>query len=72
MINFDKPKAAKTAEEIAFDNANKDYFDKFGTYYVFDYAAGYSTLQEATADIRRRIKEDDKQKTPEYKPGVDY
>lgn len=72
MIDFNKPERAKTAEEIAFDEANKSYFDKFGKYYVFDYAAGFMTLPEATEDACRRIKENDPQETPEYIPGANY
>lgn len=72
MIDFNKPAREKTPEEKAFDNANKEYTEKFGRPYVFDFASDFATLDETISDIRRRIRENDPQKAPEYEKGVLY
>lgn len=72
MIDFDRKPSQKTADEAAFDALNEKYTEQFGTPYVFDYAAEPLTWEEAIADIRRRIADNDPQPAPVYKPGVDY
>lgn len=72
MIDFDRKPSQKSAEETAFDALQEKYADKFGTPYVFDYAAEPLTWAEATADIQRRIADNDPQTMPDYKKGVKY
>ncbi len=72
MIDFDRKPTKKSEEEIAFDALNEKYTKKFGTQYVFDYAAEPLTWEETLADIRRRIDENDPQPKPEYERGVYY
>ena len=72
MIDFNMPPREKTTEEEQFDELNAEYIKAFGLPYVFDFAAESLTWEETFADMRRRIAENDPQKTPEYKPGVDY
>ena len=62
MIDFNKPAREKTPE----------YTEKFGRPYVFDFASDFATLDETISDIRRRIRENDPQKAPEYEKGVLY
>lgn len=71
MIDFNMQPYPKSAEEQEFDNLNAQYTEKFGDPYVFDFSVSM-TWAEALADIRRRIAENDPQKPPEYKPGVNY
>jgi 2-oxo-4-hydroxy-4-carboxy--5-ureidoimidazoline (OHCU) decarboxylase len=72
MIDFDREPSPKSADEKAFDALNAEYTEKFGAAYVFDYAAEPMTWEEALADIRRRIADNDPQPVPDYEPGVDY
>lgn len=72
MIDFDRKPSPKTAEETEFDALNEEYAAKFGTPYVFDFAAEPMTWEEALADIRRRIADNDPQTMPKYKKGVEY
>ena len=72
MIDFDRQPSPKSEEEKAFDALNAEYTEKFGRGYVFDFAAEPMTWDEAIADIRRRIADDDPQTQPDYKAGVDY
>lgn len=72
MIDFDKPSRVKTEDEKRFDDLNAEYQKAFGIPYVFDYAAESMTFEETLADMRRRIAENDPQKPPAYKPGVEY
>lgn len=71
MLDFDKPPIEKPKEEKMFDELNVEYRKKFGVPYVFN--VGFSmTWEEALADIRRRIAENDPQPEPDYKPGELY
>lgn len=72
MVDFDMKPREKTAEEKAFDELNEKYVDKFGSPYVFDFAAESMTWEEALADIRRRIAENDPQHSPDYDPKYVY
>lgn len=72
MIDFDMPPREKTEHEKLFDDLNAEYQKAFGVPYVFDFAAEPMTPEETLADIRRRIAENDPQKPPAYKPGVEY
>ena len=72
MLDFNRQPTPKSAEETEFDALNEKYTAKFGTPYVFDYAAEPMTWQEALADIRRCIANNKPQAAPHYKRGVDY
>ena len=72
MVDFNRQPSPKSEEEKTFDALNEEYTKKFGTPYVFDYAADSMTWAGAISDIRRRIANHNPQTAPEYKPGVDY
>jgi 2-oxo-4-hydroxy-4-carboxy--5-ureidoimidazoline (OHCU) decarboxylase len=72
VLDFDRKPSQKSADEIEFDSLCDVYKEQFGKPYVFDYAAEPMTWEEALADIRRRIADNDPQPAPDYKPGVDY
>lgn len=72
MIDFDRQPSPKSEKEKAFDALNAKYTEKFGKAYVFDYGAESMTWDEAIADIRRRIANNNPQTAPAYEPGVDY
>ena len=71
MIDFDMKPYPKSAEEQEFDRLNEQYTEKFGESYVFDFSVSM-TWEEALADIRRRIAENEPQQIPKYKPGANY
>ena len=72
MIDFNRKPNPKSEAEKAFDELNEQYFEKFGTDYVFAIGIDSMTWEEATADIKRRIAENDPQPEPDYKPGNVY
>jgi 2-oxo-4-hydroxy-4-carboxy--5-ureidoimidazoline (OHCU) decarboxylase len=72
MVDFNRTPTPKSEAEQEFDKLNAEYTEKFGQPYFFDFAADSMTQEETLADIRRRIANNDPQKEPEYKPGVDY
>ena len=72
MIDFDRKPSKKSAEEVEFEEASKEYAQKFGAGYALRYSDEFQTIPEAIADIRRRITENDPQPAPEYEPGDIY
>lgn len=72
MIDFDRKPAKKTEKERNFDVLCEHYQSKYGKPYVFRFGIDFQTWDEAIADLRRRIKENDPQTPPEYKEGDLY
>ena len=72
MIDFSAPAREKTPEERQFDALNSEYEEKFGVPYYFAIGIDLPTWEDALADIRRRIAENDPQHSPDYDPKYVY
>lgn len=72
MIDFSVPQRTKTPEEKQFDELNAKYEEQFGVSYHFAIGINLPTWEEAIADIRRRIAENDPQPSPDYDPKYVY
>ena len=69
---FSRKPNPKSAEEIEFDELNKQYEAKFGEPYFFQIGIDSGVLQETLNDIRQRIANNDPKKEVEYEEGCDY
>lgn len=72
MIDFNRKPSPKSAEEIEFDELNKQYEAKFGEPYFFQIGIDSGSWQETMKDIRQRIANNDPKKEVEYEQGVIY
>ncbi len=45
----------KSHEEKELDKARQEYFDRFGSHYVFDFGGPYMTTEETIEEIRHLI-----------------
>lgn len=73
MVDFSKlGSRTKSEQEKQFDELNDAYEKQFGQPYVFAIGADAPTWDEAIADIRRRMTENNPQPSPDYQPGNIY
>ena len=72
MIDFDRRPSPKSAEEIEFDELNKQYEAKFGEPYFFQIGIDSGSWQETLKDIRQRIANNDPKEEVEYEQGDTY
>lgn len=72
MMDFSRKPSPKSAEEIEFDELNKQYEAKFGEPYFFQIGIDSGSWQETLKDIRQRIANNDPKKEVEYEQGVIY
>ena len=72
MIDFDRKPSQKSAEEIEFDELNKQYEAKFGQPYFFQIGIDSGSWQETLKDIRQRIANDDPKEEIKYTEGYNY
>ena len=72
MIDFTRQPKPKSDAEITFDRLNDEYETKYGVPYVFAIGLNSMSWEEAIADIRRRIDENDPQQNPDYESGNVY
>lgn len=69
---FSRKQSPKCAEEIEFDELNKQYEAKFGEPYFFQIGIDSGSWQETLKDIRQRIANNNPKKEVEYEQGVIY
>jgi len=72
VIDFDRRPSPKSAEEIEFDELNKQYEAKFGEPYFFQIGIDSGSWQETLKDIRQRIANNDPKEEVEYEQGDTY
>ena len=73
MIDFKNPKnREKSPLEKEYDEVCAEYEKAFGKPYVIHFGLDEMTTDEVIADVRRRIKENDPQRAPDYEPGNLY
>lgn len=69
-MDFNRKPSPKCAEEIEFEELNKQYEEKFGEPYFFQIGIDSGSWQETLKDIRQRIANNDLKKEAEYKEGI--
>lgn len=72
MIDFDAKPVEKTAKEKEFDSLLAVYREKFGVPYGVCLQYGDNGIDDAIADIQKRLKNGVEQPDPDYEPDSLY